>query len=95
MLQAANGDWRAYFAQAAAIAEIDAMNGQLDYGEFCTASQASNVSKLQLSDTNGVYFPPGSSCTDETVSANNEPNHPLIRETRDLTNHDSSWKKII
>ena len=87
MLQAANGDWRAYIAQAAAIAEIDAIGGQLDYGEFCDATAASAVSTLQLSDTNGVYFPPGSSCTDANAGTGE---HPLIRETRTLTNHDGN-----
>ena len=84
MLQTGDGNWRAYFAQADALADVDAMNGQLDYGVHCSASDASTVSTLQLSDTNGVYFPPGS------VNANcaalpGDTSHPLIRETRTLT----------
>ena len=84
MLQTGDGNWRAYFAQADALADIDDMNGQLDYGVHCSASDASTVSTIPLSDTNGVYFPPGS------VNANcaalpGDTSHPLIRETRTLT----------
>ena len=99
MLQTGDGNWRAYFAQADALADIhkhnteadiDAMDGQLYYGVFCSASAATAVSTLQLSDTNGVYFPPDSvvsvNDTCEALDGNpNDPNHPLIRETRTLT----------
>ena len=84
MLQTGDGNWRAYFAQADALADTDAMNGQLDYGEFCSASDASTVSTLQLSDTNGVYFPPGSVNANCAIQSG-DTSHPLIRETRTLT----------
>ena len=35
MLQTANGDWRAYFAEVNAITAIDDAGGELDYGEYC------------------------------------------------------------
>ncbi len=84
MLQTGDGNWRAYFAQADALADIDTMNGQLDYGVFCSASDASTVSTLQLSDTNGVYFPPGS-VNENCAALPGDTSHPLIRETRTLT----------
>ena len=82
MLQTANGYWTAYFA------EVDALAGaaeSLPYGVYCSETAASAVTGLPLSDGNGVYLPPGSNCNDSNTSANG---HPLIREPRDLTNHD-------
>lgn len=102
MLQTANGDWRAYFAQADAIAAIDAMKGELDYGVYCNAIDATSVAegKVNLRDTNGAYFPPGSvnntvhdtkcKLEDAPKADPDDPNHPLIRETRDLTNPSTS-----
>ena len=58
MLQTANGYWTAYFAEVDALAGIDG----LDYGVYCGENDAKTVSTLELSDSNGAYFPPGSNC---------------------------------
>ncbi len=83
MLQTANGYWTAYFAEVDALAGIDS----LPYGEYCTETQASTVTGLQLSDGNGIYLPPGSNCANDSTTADG---HPLIREPRDLTNYDGN-----
>ena len=96
MLQTGNGDWRAYFAQADAIESIDGMNGELDYGEYCSANTASTTSTLELSDTNGVYFPPGSVDANCAINGSDSEQdyHPLIRETRPLTDYNPSGDTI-
>ena len=84
MLQTANGYWTAYFA------EVDALEGaaeSLPYGVYCSETDASDVTGLPLTDSNGVYLPPGSNCNDSNTSADG---HPLIREPRDLTNYDGN-----
>ena len=84
MLQTANGYWTAYFAEEDALAGIDS----LDYGVYCSETAASSVTGLELSDGNGIYLPPGSSCSNSDVAGNG--GHPLIREPRDLTNYDGN-----
>ena len=81
MLQTANGYWTAYFAEEDALRNI----GSLDYGVYCSETAASAVTMLELSDSNGVFLPPGSNCDNDNTSADG---HPLIREPRDLTNYD-------
>ena len=81
MLQTANGYWTAYFAEVDALAGIDG----LDYGVYCTETEASTVTTLELTDSNGAYLPPGSNCANDSTTADG---HPLIREPRSLTD----WK---
>ena len=95
MLQNANGDWRAYIAEVDAIAGIDGNGNELDYGEYCSENAASAVSTLELTDGNGVYFPPGSvavnadgTCVIDTGDPTS--GHPLIRQARALTDYDPS-----
>ena len=82
MLQTANGYWTAYFAEVDALAGITA----LDYGVYCSESSSIAGSGVPLTDSNGAYFPPGSTnCS--TVTAGPAPGHPLIREPRALTDY--------
>ena len=82
MLQTANGDWRAYFAEVDALEDIDGDCNELDYGVFYDAAAATTMAggNVDLTDSDGAYFPPPASCMHE-----GEEDHPLIRETRDLT----------
>ena len=82
MLQTANGDWRAYFAEKDALEDIDGNCNELDYGVFYDAATARAMAggEVDLTDSDGVYFPPPASC----MHVGGE-DHPLIRETRSLT----------
>ena len=93
MLQTANGYWTAYFAEVDALADIDSLN----YGVYCSESSSVAGLGVPLTDSNGAYFPPGSTTADSndmcsTVTGGDTPpiseRHPLIREPRALTDWD-------
>lgn len=92
MLQGKDGAWYAYFAEVDALAAIEAATGDLggvglDYGTFCDAIAADAVSgNIELTDTNGVYFPYGSVTNDCTNIDTSIKEHGLIREAKDLNN---------
>ena len=86
MLQTANGYWTAYFAEVDALAGIDS----LDYGTYCSETSSVAGPGVPLTDSNGAYFPPGSTADCSAVTAGSVDGHPLIREPRDLTNHDGN-----
>ena len=97
MLQTANGYWTAYFAEVDTLRAFNEdSNGNdltdgLDYGVYCTETQASTVTMLELSDGKGIYLPPGSNCANNSTTANG---HPLIREPRSLTDWEPSGDTI-
>ncbi len=89
MLQTANGYWTAYFAEVDALADAAE---SLPYGVSCgeDIDIAGPGKDIPLTDSDGIYLPPGSVCSDLSVSRildDGEPRHPLIREPRGLTDY--------